>query len=399
MCDNDGSDTDDSFSNDEEENVGETPPSIPSGSVVGGDHTPLISVSSDGKITPVESGSTTIGQPEEAKGDEKKKDGKAKEGGGGGGGKGVEEEEEGPEDKGDLEMAPIYLQRLLPIFTEIYHSSLAPALRKESLRLMRKMCHYISAKCLQELCQDATPSDPTQQSLFSARISEVLAAVMETEDDHEAHLSALHIMQDLLGKNRKAFDEQFVRLGLPNKIAALAGLLESDESANSNSNEEGAAAAVVAPPEGEDVEDGKTMEEEGEVEEGEGQEPSVAGSEGKVESEVKDASSSAEAKKPEEKLFLEDATEIVIGTPYQWHDWCVVRSRDCLYSWNEYCVIELSNVSNGWFRFLVDSRLATMYSSGSTEGGPDSYGEGVSEAYCVSRNAALCQVHSGPLYS
>ena len=362
MCDNDGSDTDDSFSNDEEENVSETPPSIPSGSV-GGDPTPLISVSSDGNITPadsVESGST-IGQPEETKrddkgddkGDDKKKDGngKVKDG------KGTEEEE-GPEDKGDLEMAPIYLQRLLPIFTEIYHSSLAPALRKESLRLMRKMCHYISAKCLQDLCQDAPPSDPTQQPLFSARISEVLAAVMETEDDHEAHLSALHIMQDLLGKNRMAFDEQFVRLGLPNKIAALAGLLESDESANSD---EGGAVA-----EGEDVEDGKVKEEE---------EPRDAGSEVKVESEVKDASDSTEAKKPEEKLFLEDATEIAIGAPYQWHDWCVVRSRDCMYLWNEYCVIELSNVSNGWFRFLVDSRLATMYSSGSTEGGPDSYGE------------------------
>lgn len=354
MCDNDGSDTDDSFSNDEEENVNvsETPPSIPAAGLVGGDPTPLISVSSDGNITPadsVESGST-IGQPEEAKRDDKKKDGKVKDG------KGAEEE--GPEDKGDLEMAPIYLQRLLPIFTEIYHSSLAPALRKESLRLMRKMCHYISAKCLQDLCQDAPPSDPTQQSLFSARISEVLAAVMETEDDHEAHLSALHIMQDLLGKNRTAFDEQFVRLGLPNKIAALAGLLESDESANSD--EVGTAA------EGEDVEDGKTREE-----------PSDAGSEVKVESEFKDASSSIEleAKKPEEKMFLEDATEVAIGTPYQWHDWCVVRSRDCLYLWNEYCVIELSNVSNGWFRFLVDSRLATMYSSGSTEGGPDSYGE------------------------
>ena len=33
------------------------------------------------------------------------------------------------EDKGDPEMAPVYLKRLLPIFTELFHSSLAPALR------------------------------------------------------------------------------------------------------------------------------------------------------------------------------------------------------------------------------------------------------------------------------
>lgn len=84
---------------------------------------------------------------------------------------------------------------------------------------------------------------------------------------------------------------------------------------------------------------------------------------------------SEETEKQEEKAFLEDASEALVGVPYQWRDWCVVRSRDCLYLWNDYCVIELSNVSNGWFRFLVDNRLATMYSSGSTEGGPDSYGE------------------------
>ena len=35
---------------------------------------------------------------------------------------------------------------------------------------------------------------------------------------------------------------------------------------------------------------------------------------------------------------------------------------------------ELSGVSNGWFRLLLDNKLATMYSSGSTEGGPDSFG-------------------------
>ncbi len=52
-----------------------------------------------------------------------------------------------------------------------------------------------------------------------------------------------------------------------------------------------------------------------------------------------------------------------------------MRSKDCVYLWNEYTAIELSKVSNGWFRFLVDGKLSTMYSSGSTEGGPDSFGE------------------------
>lgn len=52
-----------------------------------------------------------------------------------------------------------------------------------------------------------------------------------------------------------------------------------------------------------------------------------------------------------------------------------MRSRDCLYLWNESCALELSNGSNGWFRFILDGKLATMYSSGSPEGGSDSSGK------------------------
>jgi len=148
--------------------------------------------------------------------------------------------------------------------------------------------------------------------------------VSPSQDDHESQLSALHILQDLLNKNATAFDEQFVRLGFPNKIASLAGQAEGDE-------------------------------EEEEEEEGGGKE--------------------AADEKPSEKqdMELEDASDIVVFTPYQWRDWSIVCSRDCLYLWNEFCAIELSNVSNGWFRYLVDNKLATMYSSGSTEGGPDSF--------------------------
>lgn len=354
VCD-DGSDTDDSFSE------GGSVSGVLASPGTSSDPAPVISASSDGdsgSVTPAASaapeGGVAAGTGEQPKEEEEEEE-KKKEG------KGAKEVEVGgPEDKGDLEMAPVYLQRLLPIFTEIYHSSLAPALRKESLRLMRKMCRYISSKCLQDLCKDTMPSDPATP-LFSARISEVLAAVMESEDDHEAHLSALHIMQDLLSKNREAFDEQFVRLGLPNKIASLAGLLEGDDENGGGGDDDSAETVVeqtdtAEPGKQEASKDGKSTSE--------------AGKDTPV---VPD--STEEAKNPEEKVFLEDATEIGIGVPYQWHDWCVVRSRDCLYLWNEYCVIELSNVSNGWFRFLVDSRLATMYSSGSTEGGPDSYGE------------------------
>ena len=43
-----------------------------------------------------------------------------------------------------------------------------------------------------------------------------------------------------------------------------------------------------------------------------------------------------------------------------------------MYIWSDAAALELSNGSNGWFRFILDGKLATMYSSGSPEGGSDS---------------------------
>ena len=77
----------------------------------------------------------------------------------------------------------------------------------------------------------------------------------------------------------------------------------------------------------------------------------------------------------EEETTIEDATEVSQGKPYHWRDWCLVRGRDCLYLWSDSAALELSNGSNGWFRFILDGKLATMYSSGSPEGGSDSSGE------------------------
>ena len=45
--------------------------------------------------------------------------------------------------------------------------------------------------------------------------------------------------------------------------------------------------------------------------------------------------------------------------------------------------MELSNGSNGWFRFILDGKLATMYSSGSPEGGTDSSGEFFLYLLCI----------------
>ena len=61
-------------------------------------------------------------------------------------------------------------------------------------------------------------------------------------------------------------------------------------------------------------------------------------------------------------------SSLLILFPSPLHFRCILRGRDCLYVWSDAAALELSNGSNGWFRFILDGKLATMYSSGSPEG-------------------------------
>ncbi|XP_053093723.1 E3 ubiquitin-protein ligase HECTD1 isoform X5 [Pangasianodon hypophthalmus] len=215
------------------------------------------------------------------------------------------EEEEGSEPKGDPEMAPIYLKRLLPVFAQTFQQTMLPSIRKASLALIRKMVHYSSEVLLKEVCDsDAGHNLPTI-------LVEITATVLDQEDDDDGHLLALQIIRDLVDKGGDVFLDQLARLGVINKVSTLAGPTSDDE------NEE-------------------------------------------------------EAKPEKEDEPQEDAKEIQQGKPYHWRDWSIIRGRDCLYIWSDAAALELSNGSNGWFRFILDGKLATMYSSGSPEGGSDS---------------------------
>ena len=86
-------------------------------------------------------------------------------------------------------------------------------------------------------------------------------------------------------------------------------------------------------------------------------------------------------------------TALKINHAYQWKDWDIVRSIDCVYIWNEYSVLELANESNGWFRFVINDRMATMYSSGSPEINPNP-AEGGHE-FCRKVQKACARVHLG----
>ncbi|XP_026156134.1 E3 ubiquitin-protein ligase HECTD1 isoform X6 [Mastacembelus armatus] len=215
------------------------------------------------------------------------------------------EEEEGSEPRGDPEMAPIYLKRLLPVFAQTFQQTMLPSIRKASLALIRKMVHYSSEVLLKEVCYSETGHNlPTV-------LVEITATVLDQEDDDDGHLLALQIIRDLVDKGGDVFLDQLARLGVINKVSTLAGPASDDE------NED-------------------------------------------------------EAKPEKEEEVQEDAREIQQGKPYHWRDWSIIRGRDCLYIWSDAAALELSNGSNGWFRFILDGKLATMYSSGSPEGGSDS---------------------------
>ncbi|XP_076239788.1 ubiquitin fusion-degradation 4-like isoform X7 [Calliopsis andreniformis] len=221
-----------------------------------------------------------------------------------------EAETEFTEPKGDPEMAPVYLKRLLPVFCATFQSSMLPSVRKASLSLIRKMVHYIQPELLVETCG----SDRTGGC--GAMLVEVIANVLDNEEDEDGHLVVLQMIQDLMIKGKDEFLEHFARLGVFSKVAALAGPQEPAPEPETESNKSG------------------------------------------------------------EEQRMEDAKELLVGRAYHWRDWCICRGRDCLYVWSDAAALELSNGSNGWFRFILDGKLATMYSSGSPEGGTDTSGKG-----------------------
>merc|ERR1719228_2962843 len=148
-------------------------------------------------------------------------------------------------------------------------------------------------------------------------VVQVLATTLDTEDDEDGHLTTLNIIADLMGKGagESKWLEYFAKLGVYSKVQVLCDPQEAD------------------------VMDIEPLGDTGFIQE--------EGSGG-------------------------DVVDIVAGRAYHWKEWCLAKGRDCLYIWSDAAALELSNGSNGWFRFILDNKLATMYSSGSPEGGSDS---------------------------
>uniref|UniRef100_A0A182IYJ4 E3 ubiquitin-protein ligase n=1 Tax=Anopheles atroparvus TaxID=41427 RepID=A0A182IYJ4_ANOAO len=164
-------------------------------------------------------------------------------------------------------------------------------------------------------------------------------------DDEDGHLVVLTIIEELMSKTQNDFLDHFARLGVFSKVHALMGEPSFDGSDNNDviksSSDETKPSTVVE----------------------------VASSSSAAEQGIALAATPSSAPPA---VAVEDAKEILHGKAYHWRDWSICRGRDCLYVWSDSAALELSNGSNGWFRFILDGKLATMYSSGSPENGSDS---------------------------
>ncbi|XP_065095255.1 E3 ubiquitin-protein ligase Ufd4 isoform X3 [Ochlerotatus camptorhynchus] len=250
------------------------------------------------------------------------------------------------EPRGDPEMAPVYLKFFLPIFCKTFQSTMLASVRRSSLGLIKKMIQYVQPDMLSRLCS-SEGLQSHEQSLGTLLV-EVVASVLDNEDDEDGHLVVLTIIEELMSKTQNDFLDHFARLGVFSKVQSLMGengfggegdntdVIKSQEETKTVGTSVQDATAVVVVATGGSAATGTTT------------------------------TSNA----------VEDAKEILPGKAYHWRDWSICRGRDCLYVWSDSSALELSNGSNGWFRFILDGKLATMYSSGSPENGSDSSGKG-----------------------
>lgn len=122
-----------------------------------------------------------------------------------------------PELKGDTEMAPEYLRRLLPVFCFTFQNTMIRTVRKSSLNLIRKMTHYIQMEQMLALNDSVTH--------LAAQLVEVMANVLDTEEDDDCYLIVLQMIADVMSKGSQIFLEHFARLGVFNKVCLLLSLI------------------------------------------------------------------------------------------------------------------------------------------------------------------------------
>ncbi|KAK6110532.1 HECT-domain (ubiquitin-transferase) family protein [Brugia pahangi] len=338
------------------------------------------------------------------------------------------------------------LEQLLPVLCDVYQRSLGASVHRSSLSLLRKAVCHISPESMESMVtNDSNGIDVTTDICFSRgqRLAENLVSVLmmglEHEDDTESHENVLQIVKSLFMKSTDFWLEQLVRVGIFEKVEAIANLpvtpVKDSAVTTVVTDENGRMSSSLSVT----VMDNMFVEAD-EVSQGladynsyfyvnsgvkNGQHftvnPSKNWSDESTTSstvissakEINDhamvnvpvhdddphntqvtASASINALTPSSvfetsetvsvtavtskyntsvdlSLAADDEWEILQGKSYRWKDWRMIKSRDSFFIWCDAVAVEFSDGSNGWFRFMLDGRLSTMYSSGSPEAGSD----------------------------
>ncbi len=98
-----------------------------------------------------------------------------------------ETEEEQPM---DTEVVDSFLCCLVPVLCQLYHQTLLATIRRSSLNLLRRAIHFFHADSLEAVCQ--------RKEGFAEGLVEMLASVLDQDEDEEGQHQALKVRQLLL---------------------------------------------------------------------------------------------------------------------------------------------------------------------------------------------------------
>uniref|UniRef100_H2Z0Z8 E3 ubiquitin-protein ligase n=1 Tax=Ciona savignyi TaxID=51511 RepID=H2Z0Z8_CIOSA len=230
--------------------------------------------------------------------------------------------------KGDPPAVSMFINKLLPLFLDTYQGAVYPTVAQSSMSLLHKTVKYVSEQQLADVAR-------TQQNI-PEKFANVVSTAFDQEDNDEVHLTALEIVQSLMDKCYDLFASSLNHDWIADKIRDL-------HAPGEDKKEEGAIGGEIK------------IKQEGKTE--------INNSVMIIFQLTENTFSSS----------VEDATAMKPGSLYSWKKtWTFARGKGCLYLWSSATAIELSHGSNGWFRYILDGKLSTMYSSGSPEGGTDS---------------------------
>ncbi|MCP9265968.1 HECD1 [Dirofilaria immitis] len=296
------------------------------------------------------------------------------------------------------------LEQLLPVLCDIYQRSLSASIHRSSLSLLRRTIHHISSESMESMVtNDNSGVDVSIDICFSRgqRLAENLVSVLmmglEHEDDTESHENVLQKQLVRVGIFEKveAIANQPVtaikgstvtmvidesdRISKPLSVAVMDNLLaKADEVLQGLTDYNSCFYKQACPHSCHKVVESSDVTNKQQLTTNPSKSCSDKSKTPSTDDDSHDAqitsSADANAMTPLPTLELSETNSVTevtckhnIGIDLSSagdDQWEIVQDKS--YRWKDW-----SDGSNGWFRFMLDGHLSTMYSSGSPEAGSD----------------------------